>query len=100
MEIHIKKVIGKICHTFIVLYGMMSNISILFFQKPPEPEKKPLEKELDKKEVIEIRAPITGPQLPRPPFDSPLVTIKAQIAESLKNMIQQSIQKSEMEADG
>ncbi|KPI92791.1 PREDICTED: cysteine and histidine-rich domain-containing protein [Papilio xuthus] len=68
--------------------------------KPPEPEKKVLDKELEKKEVIEVRAPVLGPQLPRPSFETPLVTLKPQIAESLKNMIQQTAQKSVVESDG
>lgn len=55
--------------------------------KPPEPEKKALDKELENKEVIEVRAPITGPQLARPPFGTSLVTLKPTIAESLKQAI-------------
>ncbi|CAH2076584.1 unnamed protein product, partial [Iphiclides podalirius] len=68
--------------------------------KPPEPEKKQLDKELDKKAVIEVRAPILGPQLPRPPFDSPLVTVEAHIADSLKNVVQLTPQKSVADSDG
>ncbi|KAL4716399.1 hypothetical protein ACJJTC_006761 [Scirpophaga incertulas] len=56
--------------------------------KPPEPEKKGLDKELEKKEVIEIRALVTGPQLPRPPFESPLTKLEARIADSLKEVVQ------------
>ncbi|XP_072938913.1 cysteine and histidine-rich domain-containing protein morgana [Epargyreus clarus] len=61
--------------------------------KPPEPEKKALDKELDKKEVIVVRAPVTGPQLPRPPFESPLTQLEARIADSLKQVVQNSTQK-------
>ncbi|CAK1600934.1 unnamed protein product [Parnassius mnemosyne] len=68
--------------------------------KPPEPEKKVLDKELDKKEVIEVRAPVVGPQLPRPPFDTPLVTLEARIADSLKNTVQKSNQKAVADPDG
>ncbi|VVC89846.1 unnamed protein product [Leptidea sinapis] len=52
--------------------------------KPEEPVKKSVDKELDKKEVIEVRAPIVGPQLPRPPFETSLVTLEATVADSLK----------------
>ncbi|XP_041988449.1 cysteine and histidine-rich domain-containing protein [Aricia agestis] len=62
--------------------------------KPPEPEKKALDKELDKKEVIEVRAPIVGPQLVRPPFDTPLVTLEARIADSLKDIVNKSAQQT------
>lgn len=62
-------------------------------QKPPEPEKKALDKELDKKEVIVVRAPVTGPQLPRPPFESPLTLLEARIADSLKQVVQNAAQK-------
>ncbi|XP_050346677.1 cysteine and histidine-rich domain-containing protein morgana [Nymphalis io] len=68
--------------------------------KPPEPEKKALDKELEKKEVIEVRAPVAGPQLPRPPFDSPLVTLQPRIAESLKEIVHKSSQEAETSSDG
>lgn len=71
-----------------------------YFQKPPEPEKKALDKELEKKEVIEVRAPITGPQLIRPPFDNPLVTLNARIADSLKELVQKTEQKVATVDDG
>ncbi|XP_063619241.1 cysteine and histidine-rich domain-containing protein morgana [Cydia splendana] len=58
--------------------------------KPPEPEKKALDKELEKKDVIEVRAPIVGPQLTRPPFDTPMVALEAHIADSLKQLVQNS----------
>ncbi|KAG6438551.1 cysteine and histidine-rich domain-containing protein [Manduca sexta] len=68
--------------------------------KPPEPEKKSLDKELDKKEVIEVRAPLVGPQLARPPFDSPLVQLECRIADSLKEAVQKSVQKVTTADDG
>ncbi|XP_026500828.2 cysteine and histidine-rich domain-containing protein morgana [Vanessa tameamea] len=68
--------------------------------KPPEPEKKALDKELEKKEVIEVRAPVVGPQLPRPPFDSPLVTLEPRIAESLKEIVHKSTQQAATSSDG
>ncbi|KAF9414380.1 hypothetical protein HW555_007694 [Spodoptera exigua] len=68
--------------------------------KPPEPEKKALDKDLDKKEVIEIRAPVVGPQLPRPPFDTPLVTLKPTVAEALKQAVQNTSQPTASTDDG
>ncbi|CAH0714499.1 unnamed protein product, partial [Brenthis ino] len=68
--------------------------------KPPEPEKKALDKELEKKEVIEVRAPIVGPQLPRPSFDSPMVTLQPSIAESLKEIVHKAAQESMAPTDG
>lgn len=62
------------------------------FQKPPEPEKNALDKELDKKEVITVRAPMLGPQLPRPSFDSPMITLQPHIAESLKQIVHKAAQ--------
>uniref|UniRef100_A0A1E1W2V2 CS domain-containing protein n=1 Tax=Pectinophora gossypiella TaxID=13191 RepID=A0A1E1W2V2_PECGO len=67
--------------------------------KPPEPEKKQLDKELDKKEVIEVRAPV-APKLPRPPFDSPLTTLECRIADSLKELVQNTPQKATTADDG
>lgn len=52
--------------------------------------KKPLDKELENKEVIVVRAPVVGPQLPRPPFDTPMVTLIPTIADSLKQAVQNS----------
>ncbi|KAF9809184.1 hypothetical protein SFRURICE_020468 [Spodoptera frugiperda] len=68
--------------------------------KPPEPEKKALDKDLDKKEVIEVRAPVVGPQLPRPPFDTPLVTLKPTVAEALKQAVQNTSQPTAAADDG
>ncbi|XP_026315449.1 cysteine and histidine-rich domain-containing protein [Hyposmocoma kahamanoa] len=68
--------------------------------KPPEPEKKALDKELETKEIIEVRAPITGPQLIRPPFESPLVTLEARIADSLRDLVQKTEQKVATVDDG
>ncbi|KAJ0175486.1 hypothetical protein K1T71_008645 [Dendrolimus kikuchii] len=62
--------------------------------KPVEPEKKSLDKELDKKDVIEVRAPMVGPQLVRPPFETPLVQLQARIADSLKDNVQKTAQKT------
>ncbi|XP_032515366.2 cysteine and histidine-rich domain-containing protein morgana [Danaus plexippus] len=55
--------------------------------KPPEPEKKSLDKELEKKEVIEVRAPLVGPKLDRPPFETQLVTLEPRIADALKEAV-------------
>ncbi|KAL0880961.1 hypothetical protein ABMA27_002121 [Loxostege sticticalis] len=68
--------------------------------KPPEPEKKGLDKELEKKEVIEVRAPVTGPQLPRPPFESPMITLEARVADALKESVQKTAQKAVACEDG
>ncbi|CAG9785635.1 unnamed protein product [Diatraea saccharalis] len=68
--------------------------------KPPEPEKKGLDKELQEKEVIEVRAPVVGPQLTRPPFDSPLVTLNASIADSLKDITRKATEKTAVSDDG
>ncbi|XP_039751632.1 cysteine and histidine-rich domain-containing protein [Pararge aegeria] len=68
--------------------------------KPPEPEKKVLDSELEKKEVIEVRAPIIGPQLTRPPFESPTVTLEACIADSLKENLQKASQPAVAASDG
>ncbi|CAH2108378.1 unnamed protein product [Euphydryas editha] len=68
--------------------------------KPPEPEKKALDKELEKKEVIEVRAPVVGPQLPRPPFESPLVQLEPRIAESLKEIVHKSTEQATSSSDG
>ncbi|XP_023937110.2 cysteine and histidine-rich domain-containing protein morgana [Bicyclus anynana] len=62
--------------------------------KPPEPEKKVLDNELEKKEVIEVRAPIVGPQLTRPPFESPMTTIEPRIADALKANLQKATQQA------
>ncbi|CAB3223404.1 unnamed protein product [Arctia plantaginis] len=59
-------------------------------ERPPEPEKKALDKELENKEVIVVRAPVVGPQLPRPPFETPMVTLKPTVADSLKQAVQNS----------
>ncbi|XP_013187135.1 cysteine and histidine-rich domain-containing protein morgana [Amyelois transitella] len=67
--------------------------------KPPEPEKKALDKDLQEKEVIVVRAPV-APQLPRPPFESPLVELDARIADSLKEMVQKTKQKEASADDG
>lgn len=63
-------------------------------EKPPEPEKQVLDKELEDKEVVVVRAPVAGPQLPRPPFDTPMVTLKPTIADSLKQSALNVTQKS------
>ncbi|CAG4985998.1 unnamed protein product [Colias eurytheme] len=68
--------------------------------KPPEPEKKVLDKELEKKEVIEVRAPIVGPQLPRPPFETPVVTLEAKVADSLKQTVLKTTQQAATTDDG
>ncbi|CAG9119377.1 unnamed protein product [Plutella xylostella] len=62
--------------------------------KPPEPEKKALDKELESKEVIVVRAPVTGPQLPRPAFESPMKQLEARISDSLKQMVQGTTEKA------
>lgn len=53
-----------------------------------------MDKELEKKEVIEVRAPIVGPQLTRPSFDSPLVKVEPNIADSLKELAKSYATKS------
>ncbi|XP_045768305.1 cysteine and histidine-rich domain-containing protein morgana [Maniola jurtina] len=68
--------------------------------KPPEAEKKALDKELEKKEVIEVRAPIVGPQLTRPLFESALVNLEPRIADSLKESLQKATQQAVASADG
>lgn len=68
--------------------------------KPPEPEKNALDKELEKKEVIEVRAPVVGPQLPRPPFESPLVQLEPRIAESFKEIVHKSTEQVASSSDG
>lgn len=68
-------------------------------QKPPEPEKKALDKELDK-EVVQVKAPIAAPQLTRPPFETPMITLQAQISESLKANVQKSTIKTDAVDDG
>lgn len=70
------------------------------FKKPPEPEKNALDKELEKKEVIEVRVPVVGPQLPRPPFESPLVQLEPRIAESLKEIVHKSTEQAASSSDG
>lgn len=59
-----------------------------------------MDKDLDKKEVIEVRAPVVGPQLPRPPFDTPMVTVKPTIAEALKQAVQNMSQPTASIDDG
>lgn len=59
-----------------------------------------LDKELDKKDVIEVRAPVVGPQLPRPPFESPMVTLKPTVAEALKKTVQNTLQPTAVADDG
>lgn len=68
--------------------------------KPPEPEKNALDKELEKKEVIEVRAPVVGSQLPRPPFESPLVQLEPRIAESFKEIVHKSTEQVVSSSDG
>ncbi|KOB70692.1 Cysteine and histidine-rich domain-containing protein [Operophtera brumata] len=53
-----------------------------------------LSKHSNVKDVIEVRAPIVGPQLSRPPFDTPVVKVEAHIAESLKELAKTYAQKS------
>lgn len=53
-----------------------------------------MDKDLEKKEVIEVRAPIVGPQLQRPPFDTPVVKLQANVADSLKELAKTYAQKS------
>ncbi|KAJ8919102.1 hypothetical protein NQ315_012087 [Exocentrus adspersus] len=53
--------------------------------KPPEPEK-PVAKEINNAEVVDVK-PLVRKSLERPPFDSPLVTMKPEIAPSLNQMI-------------
>lgn len=66
-----------------------------------EPEKRGLDKEVEQKQIIEIRAPIVGPQLSRPPFDSPVVTLKPIIADSLKqNALKAQTQSATASTDG
>jgi cysteine/histidine-rich domain-containing protein 1 len=50
--------------------------------KPPEPEK-PIKQDVDVNEVIEVK-PIVPVIKERPPFDSPMTTMKPDIAPSLK----------------
>lgn len=38
--------------------------------------------------MIEVRAPIVGSQLIRPSFDTPTVALEARIADSLKQLAQ------------
>ncbi|CAH3867291.1 unnamed protein product [Pieris brassicae] len=68
--------------------------------KPVEPEKKALNKDLEQKQVIEVRAPIVGPRLPRPPFDTPVVTLKPNVAESLKQSVLNTSQQAAVITDG
>ncbi|CAK1540581.1 unnamed protein product [Leptosia nina] len=68
--------------------------------KPQEPEKKVIDKELEEKTVIEVRAPIVGPQLPRPAFETPVVTLIPIIADSLKQSVQKSLSQSAVKSDG
>ncbi|KAK9884774.1 hypothetical protein WA026_009004 [Henosepilachna vigintioctopunctata] len=53
--------------------------------KPPEPQKSKVEV-IDKTEVIEVK-PIKPSHLPRPPFDTPLISMKPEIAPSLKQQV-------------
>lgn len=55
---------------------------------------------MEKKEVIVVRAPIVGPQLKRPSFETPLVTLKPTIAEALKQSIQNTTQQTAAVVDG
>lgn len=55
---------------------------------------------MNKKEVIQVRAPVVAPQLPRPPFESPLVQLEAQIADSLKELVKKTVQKAATVEDG
>lgn len=50
--------------------------------------------------MIEVRAPIVGPQLKRPPFETPLVTLKPTVAEALKQAVQNTTQQTAAVADG
>lgn len=75
-------------------------MALFFLQKPPEPEKKAMDKELDKKEVIEVRAPVVGPQLTRPPFESPLTTLEPRIADSLKENLQKVTKQAVAQSEG
>lgn len=59
-----------------------------------------MDKDLDKKEVIEVRAPVVGPQLPRPPFDTPMITVKPTVAEALKQAVQNISQPAASTDDG
>lgn len=68
--------------------------------KPVEPVKKGLDKELEKKDIIEVRAPVAGPQLQRPPFETPLVLLETHIAESLKQSQPNTEQKTPVSEDG
>ncbi|XP_050504616.1 cysteine and histidine-rich domain-containing protein morgana [Diabrotica virgifera virgifera] len=53
--------------------------------KPVEPEK-PVAKDVDVNEVIEVK-PIVQSTMERPSFNTPLVTIKAQVAPSLQQQL-------------
>ncbi|KAL3280197.1 hypothetical protein HHI36_017697 [Cryptolaemus montrouzieri] len=64
--------------------------------KPPEPEK-PKHLEIDNSEIIEVK-PIVPTYLPRPPFETPMVVMKPDIAPSLKQQVKQkhnSVEKSD-----
>lgn len=53
-----------------------------------------MDKDLEKNDVIVVRAPIVGPQLPRPPFETPLVKVETNVAGSLKELANTYAQKS------
>lgn len=48
---------------------------------------------MEQKVVIEVRAPIIGPQIKRPLFDSPLTRLEPHIADSLKESVQKIVEK-------
>jgi len=52
--------------------------------KPPEPEKRAAQDELEK-EVVEVK-PMVQPHIVRPPIDTPMTTMKPEIAPSLRQM--------------
>jgi len=54
--------------------------------KPPEPEK-PAALEEPEKEIVEIK-PMVQPKIKRPPIDTPMTTMKPEIAPSVKQQLQ------------
>ncbi|KAF5300800.1 hypothetical protein FQR65_LT09103 [Abscondita terminalis] len=56
-------------------------------EKPQEPEKRPVQPEFDKEiEIVEVK-PMERPAITRPPIDTPMTTMKPELAPSLKQNI-------------
>lgn len=63
--------------------------------KPPEPEKKPLDKKIEE----EVKPPIVVTAI-RPPFDTELITLNTNIADSLKEQVKLNVEKTDTTEDG